>query len=59
MITKKMPQISLYGNSLLKTKKDRWNEIHHDEYDSQVGILNVVPCLANISETNLIFIHDE
>jgi hypothetical protein len=59
MITRKMIQILLCGSFLQKIKKDKWNGTLHGEFDSQVGILNVVPCLANISETNLIFIHDE
>jgi hypothetical protein len=59
MIIRKMIQILLYGNFLPKIKKDRWNGILPGEFDFQVGISNVVPCLVNIYETNLIYIHDE
>jgi hypothetical protein len=54
-----MIQISLYGNSLPKTKKGKWNEIPHGEFDSHDDISNVAQCLANISEINLISTHDE
>jgi hypothetical protein len=48
MIIRKMIQISLYGNSLQRIKKGRWNGILHGEFDFQDGISNVVPCPANI-----------
>jgi hypothetical protein len=54
-----MIQILLYGNFLLKIKKDKWSGILHGEFDSPVGILNVAQCPVNIFENNLIFTHDE
>jgi hypothetical protein len=55
---KKTPQILLYGNFLLKIKKDKWNEILLDESDSHDGISNVVLCPVNIYEINLIYTHE-
>jgi hypothetical protein len=59
MTTKKIQQISLYGSSHQRIKKDKWNENLLGEFDSHDGISNVVPCLVNIYETNLIYILDE
>jgi hypothetical protein len=59
MTIKRMLQTSLYGNFLQKTKKGKWNGILHGEFDSLVGTLNVVQCLANIFENSLISTLDE